>query len=95
VSRSGEGRLSRSKAGEVMDEKSTWTVDTVKEHVVAIMDERDKRYEQRFEAQQKAVDTALEVVSQTRSDSFSRTLAICGGVGVILEIINFAFFAHR
>ena len=35
-----------------MDEKSTWTVDTVKEHVVAIMDERDKRYEQRFLADQ-------------------------------------------
>ena len=37
---------------------SQWTIDTVKEHVLEIMDERDHRYEQRFQSQKLEVDTA-------------------------------------
>lgn len=39
-------------------EKRDWTIETVREHVLAVMDERDRRYEQRFLASQKAVDEA-------------------------------------
>jgi hypothetical protein len=38
--------------------KQDWTIETVKDHVLAVMDERDKRYEQRFQASQKAIDEA-------------------------------------
>jgi hypothetical protein len=38
--------------------KQEWTIETVKAHVLAIMDERDERYEQRFQASQKAIDEA-------------------------------------
>ena len=33
-----------------------WTVGTLKEHVLKVLDERDERYEQRFRASQKAID---------------------------------------
>ena len=33
-----------------------WTVGTLKEHVLKLIDERDARYEQRFKASQKAID---------------------------------------
>jgi hypothetical protein len=38
--------------------KQEWTIETVKDHVIALMDERDKRYEQRFQSSQKAIDEA-------------------------------------
>lgn len=41
--------------GETREEVSGWTVDTLR----ALMDERDVRYEQRFQAQQKALQDAL------------------------------------
>jgi hypothetical protein len=88
------------------DEKEGWTVETLKDHLIAIMGERDKRYEERFEASQKAVDTAfeasqkavdtaLEVVNKTKSNSLAVCVVICTVFGLILEVINFAFFAHR
>lgn len=36
-----------------------WTVGRLKEHLQQISDERDRRYEQRFEAQERAVAAAL------------------------------------
>ncbi|HXJ37752.1 MAG TPA: hypothetical protein VNH18_00665, partial [Bryobacteraceae bacterium] len=42
-------------AGETRDEESGWTVDTLH----ALMNEREVRYEQRFQAQQKALQDAL------------------------------------
>lgn len=37
----------------------TWTVESVKEHFTKVIAEVDRRYEERFEAQEKAVNTAL------------------------------------
>lgn len=36
----------------------SWTVETLLEHINKILDDRDRRYEQRFEAQQRAIDKA-------------------------------------
>ncbi len=36
-----------------------WTHDTLRQHLLSVMDERDRRYEQRFQAQQDAMDAAL------------------------------------
>ena len=47
-------------SGESETRPSGWTVDTLREHVLAMMDERDRRYAERFAAQEKAVNVALE-----------------------------------
>lgn len=36
-----------------------WSIETALDHVLAIINEKDRRYEQRFQDQQKAVETAL------------------------------------
>lgn len=46
-------------SGETGSEESGWTVDTALAHLRAVADERDRRYEQRFEAQTEAVSAAL------------------------------------
>jgi hypothetical protein len=38
--------------------KQEWTIETAKDHVLALMEERDRRYQQRFESSQKAIDEA-------------------------------------
>lgn len=45
-------------SGETEKQVSGWTVDTLKEHLTALGVERDRRYEQRFQAQQDALLTA-------------------------------------
>lgn len=39
---------------------TTWSLDTLREHLQALMVEADKRNQQRFEAQEKAVTAALQ-----------------------------------
>jgi hypothetical protein len=46
-------------AGETEASVSAWTTDTVLAHLRELIDERDRRYEQRFEGQEKAVAAAL------------------------------------
>ncbi len=41
------------------DSGSGWTTETVLEHVIQVLNERDKRYQQRFDAQEKALGAAL------------------------------------
>ena len=43
---------------------TNWTIETLYTHLSSIMDERDRRYEQRFLAQEKAVDLALQRVDK-------------------------------
>jgi Flp pilus assembly protein TadB len=38
---------------------SEWTAEQVREHIEAILSERDRQYAQRFAAQEKAIDAAL------------------------------------
>lgn len=46
-------------AGETEEKVSAWTTDTLRLHVLAMLSESDKRYEQRFIAQQEAIQAAL------------------------------------
>lgn len=51
-------------SGETEQQVSGWTVDTAKELLAVVSDERDRRYEQRFEAQEQAVSLALTRVDK-------------------------------
>jgi tetrahydromethanopterin S-methyltransferase subunit G len=51
---------------ETRDGINGWTVHTLKVHLVAVMDERDKRYAQRFEAQESASKYAQEKANEFR-----------------------------
>ncbi len=75
-------------SGETEKEVSGWTVDTLHNHISDLMRAADKRYEQRFDAQEKAVKDALasadravnkaETASEKRLDSvneFRKTLS--------------------
>ena len=93
----------------------TWTIGTVREHVLDIMDERDRRYTQRHESSQKAIELAMESMNKrldgmnefrgtlkdqqsmflTRSDALALCLIVCTVFGLLLEILNFAFFTHK
>ncbi len=46
--------------GETKSDISGWTVDTLKAYVERLFDEHDKRYEQRFLAQQQSLTDALK-----------------------------------
>lgn len=45
--------------GETKDSVSAWTVDSLNAHYAQVLNERDRRYEQRFVAQEKAVADAF------------------------------------
>ncbi len=46
-------------SGETEQNISAWTIDSLHSHLITILGEIDKRYEQRFQAQEKAVLAAL------------------------------------
>ncbi len=46
-------------SGETEENISGWTTDTLRAHILQMMIEHDRRYEQRFAAQEKAVASAL------------------------------------
>ena len=80
-----------------------WNIDTLKEHVFAVMDERDMRYEQRFQASQKAIDEAKTetqkkfentnewrgLVSDTQKNYVTRSevFALVGAAAAIVGIV--------
>jgi hypothetical protein len=41
-----------------------WTLGTLRRHVIDLMDERDRRYAERFEAQEKAVGAAISAADK-------------------------------
>lgn len=49
--------------GETAKDPSGWSTDTLKAYVERIVHESDRRYEQRFEAQEKAVRAALDAAA--------------------------------
>lgn len=53
-------------SGETEKQVSGWTVDTLKEYVESLIDGNDKRYEQRFEAQESATKYAQEKSNEFR-----------------------------
>lgn len=44
-----------------------WTIETVREHVLSLLAERDRQYDQRFIAQEKAVQTAMNAAERAVS----------------------------
>lgn len=48
-----------------------WTVETALDHVLGIIASNDKRYEQRFEASQKALDAALTAQKEATVAAFA------------------------
>lgn len=53
-------------SGETEANVSGWTVDTLRVHILALMEAADKRYEQRFEAQEQATLYARQVTNEFR-----------------------------
>lgn len=47
-------------SGETETNVSGWTVDTLHTHLSRLLEERDRRYQERFEASEKAVTAAFE-----------------------------------
>jgi len=47
-----------------MRDDGTWTIGTVREHVLALLAANDRRYEQRFADQQMAVNAALSAAKE-------------------------------
>jgi len=41
------------------DDASQWTIETLREHIIALINANDVKYNQRFEASQNAINTAL------------------------------------
>ena len=59
------------------DRPHRWTIETLREHVLALLNERDRQYRQRFIAQERAVSKA-ETAAEKRFDAvneFRSTLA--------------------
>lgn len=51
-------------SGETESQISGWTVDTLHQHYDHVLAEKDRRYEQRFEAQERALQIALDSVNR-------------------------------
>ena len=51
--------------------RAGWSIDTALDHVLALMAANDKRYEQRFEASQKALDAALTAQKEATQTAFT------------------------
>jgi len=51
-------------SGETEQQVSGWTVDTLRSHLLAKFDEKDLRDEQRFQAQQDAIQQALDAAEK-------------------------------
>lgn len=55
--------------GETGKEPSGWSIDTLRSHIEQMFVEQDKRYEQRFVAQENAVEKALESIGKATDKS--------------------------
>lgn len=57
-------------SGETEQQVSGWTVDTLHSHVIGLLREADRRYEQRFEGQEKAI-TKAETATNDRLEGMN------------------------
>lgn len=74
-------------SGETEKEISAWTVDSLREHIVTLITEkddriaeRDRRYEQRFESQEKAITTAMAAYATAVALAADRTASEISGI---------------
>ena len=56
--------MSNGSGGETGKDPSGWTIDVLKSHVDRLLTELDRRYDQRFAAQEQAVDKALASIEK-------------------------------
>src|SRR5688572_16340560 len=68
-------------SGETEKQVSGWTVDTLKEHLEAVISGNDARYNQRFDAQEKAVSAALAAAKEAVSKAET-------AIGERLKLLN-------
>ena len=73
----------------------TWTVEALLEHVTRMLEERDRRYQQRFDAQEKALAEAEQASVEQRSQaSIILTLAVASAglltaiVAIVLSLVT-------
>lgn len=52
-------------SGETETNVSGWTVDTLHTHLARLLEERDRRYQERFEASERAVSAAFDATKET------------------------------
>ena len=53
-----------------METSNQWTVDTLHEHFTKCLEMQDTRYQQRYDAQEKAVELAVKVAAQTVTSEY-------------------------
>lgn len=68
-------------SGETEKSVSGWTVDTLRHHILDLQDAANKRYEQRFDAQEKAVSAALAAAKEAVSKAET-------AIGERLKLLN-------
>ena len=66
-----------------MPDNDNWTPWQVKEYVLAMLEERDKRFEQRFLDQQEALKLAREAISRARAEGFM----VAGVIATIISLV--------
>ena len=76
-----------------MPDETEWNVKSLKEHLEVILREHDRRFEQRFQAQESALKSALEAKESDASGSLSRTAITVAAVSGILSIASL-FIRH-
>ena len=68
---------------------SEWTVRTLKEHVEVVLKEHDRRFEQRFQAQEQALKSALNAKESDASGNLSKlaiTVAAVSGLRALASV---------
>lgn len=82
-----------------MKEDHIWTLEALHEHFLSKLNESDRRYEQRFIAQEKAILTALaaaEKAIDSRQEGVSSVTATFIAVtGILIALISLAVVIFR
>ena len=73
--------------------ENEWTVLTLKEHLKDIMTEHDRRYEQRFQAQESALKSALDAKESDTAGNLSKMAITVAAVSGLLALAS-VFIRH-
>ncbi len=65
-----------------------WTVETAMVHIEAILEEMDKRYQQRFEAQEEALVTAKDNARDGQARLLALAAIVAGVIGSLVYVWN-------
>ena len=73
--------------------QADWNVRTLKEHLETILKEHDRRFEQRFQAQESALQAALEAKESDTAGSLSKAAITVAAVSGLLALAS-VFVKH-